>query len=75
MVVDLFVQVGQAFRPALQQTPIIVRIAPTKDPTGLARVLLSALGLTGALVVAALLAGAAVAGILFLIRSRKPLDH
>ena len=75
MVVSFFVQVVQAFRPALQKAPIIVRIAPTKDPTGLARVLLSALGLTGALVVAALIAGAVVAGILFLARSRKPLDH
>ena len=59
----------------MQQAPIIVRIAPTKDPTGLGRVLLSALGLIGALVAAALLAGALVAGILFLIRSRKPLDR
>ena len=58
-----------------QQAPIIVRIAPKKDPTGLAAVLLDALGLIGVLVVAALLAGAALAGILFLIRSRKPLDH
>jgi len=58
-----------------QQAPIIVRIAPKTDPTGLGAVLLDALGLTGALVVGALLAGALVAGILFLIRSRKPLDH
>jgi len=58
-----------------QQAPIIVRIAPTRDPTGLAGVLLGALGLTGALVLGALVAGALVAGILFLVRSRKPLDH
>jgi hypothetical protein len=58
-----------------QQTPIIVRLAPTRDPTGLADVLLGSLGLTGALVVGALVAGALVAGILFLIRSRHPLDH
>lgn len=59
----------------LGQAPITVRIAPTKDPTGLAGVLLDALGLIGVLVVAALLAGALFAVVLFLIRSRKPLDH
>ena len=52
-----------------------MRLAPKKDPTGLADVLLGALGLTGALVLGALLLGAAFAGILFLLRSRKPLDH
>ena len=58
-----------------QQAPIIVRLAPKKDPTGLAEVLLGALGLTGALVIGALLLGAAFAVVLFLLRSRKPLDH
>jgi hypothetical protein len=58
-----------------QQAPIIVRIAPKKDPTGLAGVLLDALGLTGVLVLGALLLGAVFAAILFLARSRKPLDH
>jgi len=66
--------VVQAFRLA-QQAPIIVRIAPTQDPTGIARVLLGALGLTGALVVGALALGALFAGVLFVLRSRKPLDH
>jgi hypothetical protein len=75
MVVALFAQAAEVFRPALQQTPIIVRIAPTQDPTGIASVLVRALGLTGALVVGALIAGALVAGILFAMRSRKPLDH
>ena len=55
--------------------PIIVRLAPKKDPTGLAEVLLGALGLTGVLVIGALLLAAACAAILFLLRSRKPLDH
>ncbi len=68
------VQAGQAVWPAIQ-APIIVRIAPNPDPTGLAGVLLRALGLTGALVLAALLAGAAFAALLFLLRSRKPFDH
>jgi hypothetical protein len=58
-----------------QQAPIVVRIAPDKDPTGLARVLLGALGLTGVLVVCAAILGALFAGILFLIRSRQPFDH
>jgi len=58
-----------------QQAPIIVHFAPKKDPTGLADVLLGALGLTGVLVLGALVLGAAFAGILFLMRSRKPLDH
>jgi phosphoglycerol transferase MdoB-like AlkP superfamily enzyme len=58
-----------------QQAPIVVRFAPKKDPTGLADVLLGALGLTGVLVLGALVLGAAFAALLFLIRSRKPLDH
>jgi hypothetical protein len=58
-----------------QQAPIIVKLAPKRDPTGLADVLLGALGLTGVLVLGALVLGVAVAGILFLIRSRRPLDH
>jgi hypothetical protein len=58
-----------------QQAPIIVKLAPKRDPTGLADVLLGALGLTGVLVLGALLLGAAFAGILFFIRSRRPLDH
>lgn len=58
-----------------QQAPIIVRLAPTRDPTGIAGVLLAAFGLTGVLALGALVAGALVAGLLFLLRSRKPLDH
>jgi len=58
-----------------QQAPIIVHFAPKKDPTGLADVLLGALGLTGVLVLGALVLGGAFAAILFLMRSRKPLDH
>ena len=55
---------------------ITVRIAPHKDETtGLADVLLKSLGLTGVMVLVAVVAGAIMAGILFYIRSRKPLDH
>ena len=67
--------VVEAFRPVLQQAPIIVRLTPKRDPTGIAGVLLGALGLTGVLVLLALVAGAAVAAILFFVRSRTPLDH
>ena len=58
-----------------QQAPIIVRLTPKQDPTGLAGVLLSSLGLTGVLVLCAIVAGAILAGVLFVIRSKKPLDH
>jgi len=58
---------------ALLQPPVTVRIVePKTDPTGgLADVLLTSLGLTGVLVVLALLAGAVFAGILFYIRARS----
>ena len=58
-----------------QQAPIIVRIAPTTDPTGLAGVLLASLGLTGVLVLGALALGVLFAVVLFVLRSRRPLDH
>ena len=58
-----------------QQAPIIVRIAPKKDPTGLASVLLGALGLTGVLVLGAIVAGALFALFLFFLRSRTPPDR
>ena len=58
----------------VQQNPIIVRIVePPHDPTGLADVLIGSLGLTGAIVLAALLMGALFAGVLFWVRSRNPL--
>jgi hypothetical protein len=58
-----------------QSAPIIVRIVETPtDPTGLANVLLGALGLTGVLVALALALGVVVGGILFFARSRHPLQ-
>ena len=58
----------------LQQNPIIVKIVePPHDPTGLADVLLGSLGLTGVIVLAAVLMGALMAGVLFWMRSRNPL--
>jgi len=56
--------------------PIIVKIVePKKDPTGLADVLIGALGLTGVMVLGAVIAAAVFAALLFWSRSRKPYDH
>ena len=56
--------------------PIIVKIIePNRDPTGLADVLIGALGLTGVLVSIAVIAAAIFAAVLFWSRSRKPYDH
>lgn len=56
----------------LQSKPIIVKIVePEGDPTGLADVLIGALGLTGALTLLAVAAAVVFAGVLFWIRSRS----
>jgi subtilase family serine protease len=54
---------------------ITVRIAPKNEEAGLADVLLKSLGLTGVMVVIAIVAGLIMAAVLFYWRSRKPLDH
>lgn len=54
--------------------PIIVKIIPPEQKSelsGLADVLLGSLGLTGAIVVAAVVLGAVLAGVMFWIRSRS----
>ncbi|MGH9139604.1 MAG: hypothetical protein ACRD2I_00530 [Vicinamibacterales bacterium] len=54
--------------------PIIVRIPPDEpksELSGLADVLLGSLGLTGVIVIAAILLGAAMAGVMFWVRSRQ----
>jgi hypothetical protein len=54
--------------------PIIVKIPadpPKSELSGLADVLLGSLGLTGVIVVAAVLMGALMAGIMFWVRSRE----
>ena len=49
--------------------PVIVKIVETPhDPTGLSGVLIGALGLTGVIVLGAVLLGLAFAGLLFLYR-------
>ena len=58
----------------LQSNPIIVTIKQTPPPSelsGLADVLLGSLGLTGVIVVAAVLMGALLAVAMFWIRSRQ----
>ena len=56
----------------LQSKPIIVKIVePEGDPTGLADVLIGALGLTGVLTLCAVVAAVVFAGVLFWIRSRS----
>jgi len=56
------------------QSQIVVKLVD-KDPTGLGDVLLTSLGLTGVLVLVAIVAGLIMAAALFFWRSRKPLDH
>jgi hypothetical protein len=54
--------------------PIIVRIPadpPKSELSGLADVLLGSLGLTGVIVIAAVLMGALMAGVMFWVRSRQ----
>ena len=54
-----------------QSEPIIVKIMPQEgDPTGLADVLITALGLTGVLVLLAVIAAVIFGGVLFWVRSR-----
>ena len=55
--------------------PIIVKIIPPEQKSelsGLADVLLGSLGLTGVIVLAAVLMGALMAGVMFWVRSREP---
>jgi hypothetical protein len=62
--------------PAFQNQPVIVKIIePNRDPTGLADVLIGSLGLTGVMVLIAVIAAAIFGAILFWMRSRKPYDH
>ena len=57
---------------ASAQRPFIVRIVELpSDPTGLGEVMIGALGLTGVIVVMAMLLGLFMAGVLFWIRSRS----
>ena len=58
----------------LQSNPIIVKIVQPEaksELSGLADVLLGSLGLTGVIVLAAVVMGAALAGVMFWVRSRS----
>jgi len=59
--------------PAQPSDPIIVKIVepPNPDPTGLAEVLITSLGLIGVLVLIAVLFGVVTAGLMFWFRSRS----
>jgi len=57
------------------QSQIVVKLVDPNKNDGLADVLLKSLGLTGVMVLVAIVAGLIMAGVLFYVRSRKPLDH
>jgi len=57
------------------QSQIVVKLVDPNKNDGLADVLLKSLGLTGVMVLVAIVAGLIMAGVLFYLRSRKPLDH
>jgi hypothetical protein len=58
----------------LQSSPIIVKlIDQPRDPTGLADVLIGALGLTGVLTVCAVTLGVLLAGVKLFLRRNRPL--
>jgi hypothetical protein len=59
-------------RKAERLKPIIVRLVdPPRDPTGLADVLIKALGLTGVIVLIAVVLGVVLAGVLFWMRRSR----
>ena len=63
-----------AFAQGVPDKPIIVSIPPDKpksELSGLADVLIGSLGLTGIIVIAALLMGAIMAALMFWVRSRS----
>jgi len=56
-----------SFEP--QSPPIIVKLVePPKDPTGIAHVVVGALGLTGVITVIAIVLGVVLAGVMFWLR-------
>ena len=70
MLTELVLAIQNAPQPTPRE-PLIVKIVETpSDPTGLADVLLGAFGLTGVLILVAVVAAAAMAGVLFWFRQR-----
>ena len=67
--------IGAAQQPQ-PNSPIIIKIEPKRnDAAGLADVLIGALGLSGALVLIAMVAAVIFGSLLFWLRRRKPYDH
>jgi hypothetical protein len=67
---ELIFAIQNAPQPTPRE-PLIVKIIETpSDPTGLADVLVGAFGLTGVLILIAVVAAAAMAGVLFWFRQR-----
>jgi len=60
---------------ALVQPVIVKIIEPPQGATGLADVLIGALGLTGVLVLVAVLLAVVTGIVIFVLRSRNPLNH
>lgn len=75
MTVGVFGAIAVQAQPEPAADPFMIKIVqPPSDIEGLGEVLLGALGLTGVIVVAALLAGVLLAGIMFLIRRYQASD-
>ena len=67
-----FLQTSHFTLHTFQKPPIIVKLVePPKDPTGLAGVLIGALGLTGAITLVAVVSGVITAAIIFWVRKRS----
>jgi ABC-type phosphate transport system permease subunit len=70
----VWVGLASALAQGVPGKPIIVSIPPDKpksELSGLADVLLGSLGLTGVIVIAAVLLGAVMAAVMFWVRSRQ----
>ena len=71
MIAEILFAVQNAPQPPPPREPLIVKIVETPhDPTGLADVLIGAFGLTGVLILLAIVAAAAMAGVLCWFRRR-----
>jgi len=71
VIADILFAVQNAPQQPPPREPFIVKIVETPhDPTGLADVLIGAFGLTGVLILVAVVAAAAMAGVLFWLRGR-----
>jgi hypothetical protein len=74
-VFPFFTRLVPGAQQAPPSSPIIVKIIepPHSELSSLAGILIGSLGLTGFLVLMALAVGALVGGVMFVLRSRRPL--